>query len=178
MATMPAKVVTLQSGKSIGAHKGFVATWNWLCSLLKQFATGKAAGKGLKSTGFVVGTPRMDVEIVGKGGVKATCGGPGMPYVISLTGSGGSGGGGDDDDGDDGGGGESGGEGGGSGGDAPSYKFVGTDSSVAVLGTAAAADVDGAHTVNFHTAGNSNVVVSCSGGSGVPVNISIGVYYT
>jgi len=175
MAAKPAKLVALVKGKAIGAHKGFVATWNYICGLVDHFASGKAAGKGVKTSGFVVGTPKIEVEIIGKDGVKATCGGPGMPYVITLTG-GGRDSSGDNSDAEPSGGGDD--SGGGGGGTEPSFKFVGTDSTTAVLGTAAAADVDSAHTVNFHAASNSNVVVTCSGGGGNAVDITIGVYYT
>ena len=81
---MPAKLTTLQKGKSIGAHKGFVATWNYIVGLVKHFATGKAAGLGVKTTGFVIGTPKIDVEILPGPGISVSCGGDGQPYTIGL----------------------------------------------------------------------------------------------
>jgi len=91
---MPAKLTTLVKGKSIGAHKGLVATWNYILSLVQHFATGKAAGKGVSTTGFVVGTPKISVEILPGPGVSVVCGGDGQPYTIGLDGSGSSGSGG------------------------------------------------------------------------------------
>ncbi len=91
---MPAKLTTLVQGKSIGAHKGLVATWNYILSLVKHFATGKAAGKGVTTTGFVVGTPKIGVEILPGPGVSVVCGGDGQPYTIGLDGSSGEGNGG------------------------------------------------------------------------------------
>ena len=85
---MPAKLTTLVQGKSIGAHKGLGATWNYILSLVKHFATGKAAGKGVTTTGFVVGTPKIGVEILPGPGVSVVCGGDGQPYTIGLDGSG------------------------------------------------------------------------------------------
>ena len=91
---MPAKLTTLQKGKSIGAHKGLVATWNYIVGLVKHFVTGKAAGLGVKTTGFVIGTPKIDVEILPGPGISVSCGGDGQPYTIGLDGSGPGGGGG------------------------------------------------------------------------------------
>lgn len=97
MAVRPPQIRYLTEGKALGAkiHAGFAATWNWLLSWVNFFKP----GKGLKLAGTGSGHPRLDVELLSGDGIDVACGGPGQPYVISLTSNGcGCGGGGDPDE--------------------------------------------------------------------------------